>query len=86
MACVTCGHTMQRINTRGTTSAWFWCPRCGTIREEVTGAAPDDSVPKLVERCREFEDLWLPLSPDGWKRLGIAEAIHTPDERKESHA
>ncbi len=91
MPCPTCDHTMQRINTAGSSSSWFWCPRCGTIREERADGETNDEAPKLVERCREFEKQSPAVSPtsDGrrltsgrlWVQLGIHESINTPANR-----
>jgi hypothetical protein len=93
MACPTCSETMQNLGLSdrepvGMTRRVFWCPRCGTLREELSdiGAAQtNDEAPKLVARCREFEELVphgagvIPL----WKRVGIAEAIYPPNLRTE---
>jgi len=41
-------------------------------------------VPKLVERCRRFEDERIPLTgtlAEEWFRLGIAESINKPENR-----
>ena len=48
MACPTCDHTMQSLN--GGPNSWFWCPRCGTIKQR-NGL---DTPPKLVKRVAEF--------------------------------
>lgn len=91
MACPTCDHTMHNLGIDGKgpvgmTRRVFWCPRCGTLREEVSdsgAAATHDESPKLVGRCREFEEQVphgagvIPL----WRRLGIAEAIYPPEAR-----
>lgn len=56
----------------------FLCPRCGTVN--VDG---EIYVPMLVERCRKYasgtraEDF-----VSEWFRLGIAEAINKPEDRK----
>lgn len=91
MACPTCGHTLQNLGldpapggTERPTRRVFWCPRCGTLREEIsdgTGAQTNDEAPKLVAHCREFEE----RVPNGviplWKRTGIAESIYPPSLR-----
>jgi endogenous inhibitor of DNA gyrase (YacG/DUF329 family) len=56
----------------------FLCPRCGTIRHWG-----QTHVPKLVERCRQFEknpDVHLPKL-GVWHRLGIAESINLLGDR-----
>lgn len=57
MACPTCDHTMQNLAL-----GWFWCPRCGTVREryqeEGFPRIENDSVPKLVERLRDPNRNW----------------------------
>ncbi len=97
MSCPTCDHTMAGLNTVGVIRYWH-CGRCGTLVSEVKGAQnPDGSlappvieVPKLVERCREYERIMLdiPTLRKGsefmqhmsghWRRLGIEEAIYHP--------
>lgn len=90
MACPTCGHTMQNLGVDsgpGPTRRVFWCPRCGTLREELsdgTGAQTSDEAPKLVGRCREFGETLGPAWFGLWRRLGILEAIHTPGDRPEA--
>lgn len=87
MSCPTCGHTMQRLDS---VRHLFWCPRCGTLREEISDntsgiptAQTNDEVPKLVARCREFEERVphsagvIPL----WQQTGIAESIYPPSAR-----
>jgi hypothetical protein len=92
MACPTCGHTLQNLGLSagpvGMTRRVFWCPRCGTLREELSDAGAcqtNDEAPRLVARCREFEE----RVPNGarvmplWVQVGIAEAIYPPGERTE---
>jgi hypothetical protein len=84
MPCPTCDHTMTKI-----VQDVYWCPRCGTLGEVVPGDSVGEyklvgEAPKLVERCREFEQrLTLVTAGDGrpWHTLGIAEAINTPENR-----
>lgn len=88
MACPTCGHTMGSLPGTDDDLPIFWCSRCGTLK---IGATATD-VPKLVERCREFEE-WMSSQgkdlrrfyPEGIKeelhRLGIAESINKPGDR-----
>lgn len=83
MACPTCDHTMQ-----GCGDGCFWCPRCGTLRQQMQhGNWCDDGVPKLVSRCRYFADesfrdgMVLPCVIDAWTRTGIRESINKPEDR-----
>ena len=48
MACSTCDHTMQALAV-----GWFWCPRCGTVRNEKFGDH-DADVPKVVTTVRAY--------------------------------
>lgn len=85
MPCPTCDHTMHRIDGHGDPKgAMFWCPRCGTLK----AGPPEEpaAVPKLVDRCRKFEQQPMPghdrrAIGDIWRGLGIEEAIHVPAER-----
>ena len=73
------------------TVGYFLCPRCGTVR--VVGAGVEALVtlavvvPKLVERCREFEttipsiDAGERDAKDVWRAEGIAESIRPPEYR-----
>lgn len=66
---------MQRV-----AESVFWCPRCGTLHPNHEHA----EVPKLVERCREFEERrHLVAAGDfrPWFTLGVAESIRPPAER-----
>ena len=85
--CPTCGHDLEYAGTPEPDSPYpqeridnYWCPRCGTLSMRGGGA----DVPKLVERCREYERQRIEngLSADRheWKRLGIAESINVPAE------
>ncbi len=75
MSCNTCGHTLEII-TRGDGRAVYHCPRCGTLRM-VDGERHTDYVPRLVDRCRSFEDTLGPRWAGLWETLGIHEAIHS---------
>jgi Zn-finger nucleic acid-binding protein len=82
MPCPTCSATMARLASDNGFS-FFLCPRCGTVSRQG-GTMPETYVPKLVERCREFEKTHIPRTSgymDLWKRDGIAESIHVPGER-----
>jgi len=90
MACPTCDHTMQSIG-HAEGRSHYWCPRCGTLRSTAEGGFDTDEAPKLVERCRKYRDeLKAARSPYDlqaylelyWNRIGIAEAINKPEDRK----
>lgn len=36
MPCPTCNHTMHNLGLAESGKRTFWCPRCGTIKTEVT--------------------------------------------------
>ena len=85
MACPTCDHTMQFL---GCGERIYWCPRCGTIMEQ--GSHFDNAtVPKLVTRCREFEEALVNPATGTvganlrllWHTSGIDESIYTPGWR-----
>ncbi len=83
MSCPTCSHTMGLIGYCNGGSAYH-CPRCGTVKHtnNFGDGEPRVYVPKLVERCREFTQHAVePETMTLWLRLGIAESIHTPEER-----
>lgn len=102
MACPTCDHTMQNVGTSPMGRPLFWCGRCGTVHSEPSGRVDPSGesnvadgyygVPKLVERCREFQLQMTvgtglgsqyaskPLK-ELWHRLGIAESINPPDRK-----
>lgn len=93
MSCSTCSATMQCVE-----KGVFYCHRCGTLRvmsRSDSGYSGDVYVPKLVERCRAFEgsirgNHTISHSADElvsglrivWIRIGIAESIDTPENRK----
>lgn len=87
--CPTCSHTLGTLCVHEGMQ-FVNCDRCGTVVVRILeGDYPDRVyVPKLVERCREFEKT-LPLegmpstlTRETWHRLGIAEAIRRPEDRK----
>ena len=93
MACPTCDHTMHKLIGVGD-YRYFLCPRCGTLKVEIDGAAEAVVyVPKLVERCRKYAVTVLPEASrfgheipgevvrSEFHRLGITEAIYRPEER-----
>jgi hypothetical protein len=82
MSCPTCGGTMEHIaQTSYRFNAYFWCPRCGTLKW-IQGDREEVSAPKLVERVRQFRDSWGGVEFDKrWHRLGIQEAITPENER-----
>jgi hypothetical protein len=60
----------------------FHCGRCGTVKD-----GGNVYVPKLVERCREFQKRFdEPVcTPErdysDWNRLGVRESINLPENR-----
>lgn len=66
MPCVTCSHTMQNLGLNSQYRRVFWCPRCGTLKDEALvkldttwengDIRTDEAIPKLVGRCRSMED------------------------------
>lgn len=88
MACPTCSHTMASIGDVAARRV-FHCERCGTVKIETYTGDPQNwrvevYTPKLVERCREFEQQLnvVTTSARNWRTLGIAESINTPENRK----
>ena len=97
MFCPTCSHTMNVLTRAGDMCCYF-CPRCGTsvVRIDSTPSRnyPDRVyTPQLVARCRDFlpnvrsestvrGTVRVSEVHDIWRQLGIAEAIHTPEDRK----
>lgn len=89
MSCPTCSHTMQRLCEEP--RPFWWCPRCGTLREASAGGFVRDEAPKLVGRVRQFHERASgasgenpKITPSGealWRTLGIAESISSPNER-----
>jgi hypothetical protein len=81
MPCPTCAHPMRAAG-ENKVATLFWCPRCGTLCEDcgVNGFA---TAPKLVERCREYQDqqIFDPKDAAEWHRLGITESIQPPERR-----
>jgi Zn-finger nucleic acid-binding protein len=71
MACPTCSHTMHSVN-----DVCWWCPRCGTLRFKHLDQL---EVPKLVDRCRQFQEGKYQVAD--WRRLGIQEAILPENQR-----
>ncbi len=91
MPCPTCSETMQLVFMDRERTVHH-CPRCGTLRSELLGHI-DDSVPKLVDRCRAFSaELSREAITQGvaaglrrnWHRLGIRESLHSPKERPDA--
>ena len=85
MPCPTCDHTLESLGRSDRGDVFFLCPRCGTVKVDALENHGDKVyVPKLVERCREFERTFPPGNPPSvsysreWERLGIAEAINPP--------
>lgn len=83
MACPTCDKTMTAIVSPASPPSIgadiiHWCPCCGTCKDTL-GVA---HVPKLVERCREFEPIVLDSTLEfAWAQHGIAESINLPANR-----
>ena len=85
MSCNTCDHTMESIRGGNEDLRLFLCPRCGTVKiEDANETEPIVYVPKLVERCREFERRIgiRPVVEGLWHSLGIRESINRPEERR----
>jgi hypothetical protein len=93
MSCPTCDATLEKI-TSECVADWFWCPRCGTLVQQVSrGELPyhvEIEPPKLVVRCRRF---WEFPSTQGenpgwrdlWRMLGISESIYRRKDRPPGH-
>lgn len=65
MACPTCGNEMKRIALAQYVAS-YWCSRCGTIYQSDEYQADGvckATVPQLVERARELEELFSVYAP-----------------------
>lgn len=91
MACPICDKTLIPLGCcLITDQPIHWCCVCGFILPKDGDAIE----PLLIGRCRKFEeilanahrgpaaDVVLQILRSEWHRLGIAEAIHPPEERK----
>lgn len=88
MSCPTCDHTMFYVG--GEAQKFHLCPRCGTLKVQVCQGDPMFYVPQLVRRCQEFDNYFMCQIEGGanandvwqdWKRRGLEEAIHKPEDR-----
>jgi predicted RNA-binding Zn-ribbon protein involved in translation (DUF1610 family) len=84
MACPTCSHTMEGLDAREG-ERLFWCPRCGTIKQErmLGGCRDNIGQPKLVAYikgveeqaehaiCKGREGFWVP----SWEFRSAAESV-----------
>lgn len=89
MPCPNCDHTLGRLCIHEGMS-FDMCERCGTTVVTILDANPSAGnprvyTPKLVERCRRFEEVCNTKGAEClhpfWHRLGIDESIHTPERR-----
>ncbi len=84
MSCPTCDHTMEGLGYCDG-GMIFHCERCGTVTHAVaTSLGPNRVyVPRLVDRCRRYEDMMRSERADAyqWRRIGIAESINVPGKR-----
>lgn len=72
MSCPTCDHTMQGVGEN-----WFWCPRCGTLKERQ-GVIVD--VPSGVGQARNW--LLQKSVTEDHARSVLCEMFLSPDERE----
>jgi uncharacterized Zn finger protein len=84
MPCVTCGHTLQTVMVDRVRTLRH-CPRCGTMVSEMLGHG-DVTVPKLVERHREFIRMTDDTAAGRWLReqchiVGVTESVLPPEQR-----
>ncbi len=83
MTCPTCGQELEFVCTEADTVRHYHCLRCGTmVAHYEEDGKQNIYVPKLVTRCREFGAQVSPQYREPfWTTSGVAEAIHTPEER-----
>jgi hypothetical protein len=80
---------MQCLGKVESGANYFWCGRCGTLKDR-NGLGDFDTRPALVDRCQRFSD-WAITSPlvgdivrKELYRVGILEAILTEIERSDA--
>lgn len=93
MACPTCDHTLAQLASVSEAVSYLHCERCGTVViENLVIGSRSVYTPKLVERCREFEEsihtfqdlsglTRYEITKNEWQSLGIAESINKPEDR-----
>lgn len=74
MTCPACDHTMAKVAD----DLWH-CPRCGTL---ISNLSINGIVPELVERCRQLRQVLSNTYLSWFRKLGIAESIDKPENRK----
>lgn len=75
MACPVCTHTMQELG-----NAWFWCPRCGTVKNTASPERLNDiDIPKGVEQARNWL-LQRSVSEEHAREV-LSYLLLSPDER-----
>lgn len=79
MACPTCDHTMRGLgNANGI--RWFWCNRCGTLKNEWRGfidVASDVEAPLVVGRVQQLLRDFPETHERAWA-LGVSQAVGFP--------
>jgi len=64
MACKTCDHTMQGLGKVESGARYFWCPRCGTLKEEGRGREQSD-VPRAWTRAMKVLRRLVAINENG---------------------
>lgn len=81
MPCQMCGHTIQTLVNEGVLIL-RWCPRCGTLHNEIPGFSSHDA-PKLIDRVRRLvaEFVNNPAVYGEMVRPGVVESVSAPEVR-----
>jgi hypothetical protein len=69
---------MQRLSGQ---CEWFWCPRCGSIKDTAAKEPFGNETPKLVDRVRWFLDELGSTENEMARLAGITESCLLPKER-----
>lgn len=87
MACPNCDHTMQQLtdlapifwkHTEGADLRIFWCPRCGTIKDN-NGIATPKLIPSVVALLGLYDE--SELVSVAARQLGIVESVTLPGQQ-----
>lgn len=78
MACHNCDHTMQRLSG---SQEWFWCPRCGSLKNSQCQEPHGNETPELVDRVRWFLDELGSTENEIGRQVGVHESCLLPGDR-----